>query len=182
MIFIDTKSILDKSNDPIEEKKPKDKKLFVFIGRLDDSSKKLKRAINLAHNINDIELWIIGDGPDRKMYEEYNDGNDRVKFLGRKTNPYPYMNKADYVILTSDYEGFPVTYLESMVLNKDIITTINTSDESINMKDYAYIISKDEKMIKEVKDILKSNKKSKNIDLEEIQQVRIKELEKIFNQ
>ena len=116
------------------------------------------------------------------MYEEYNDGNDRVKFLGRKTNPYPYMNKADYVILTSDYEGFPVTYLESMVLNKDIITTINTSDESINMKDYAYIISKDEKMIKEVKDILKSNKKSKNIDLEEIQQVRIKELEKIFNQ
>jgi len=180
--FIDTKSILDKSNDPIEEKKPKDKKLFVFIGRLDDSSKKLKRAINLAHNINDIELWIIGDGPDRKMYEEYNDGNDRVKFLGRKTNPYPYMNKADYIILTSDYEGFPVTYLESMVLNKDIITTINTSDESINMKDYAYIISKDEKMIKEVKDILKSNKKSKNIDLEEIQQVRIKELEKIFNQ
>lgn len=180
--FIDTKNILDKSNEPIEEKKSKNKKLFVFVGRLDDSSKKLKRAINLAHNINDIELWIIGDGPDRKMYEEYNSNNDRVKFLGRKTNPYPYMKEADYVILTSDYEGFPVTYLESIVLNKDIITTLNTSDDNIDMKDYAYIISKDEdKMIKEVKDIIKKKSKKKTINLEELQEDRISRLEKIFN-
>lgn len=180
--FIDIDEIISKSNEEIKEKKPKSKKLFVFVGRLDDSSKKLKRAINLAHNIKDIELWIIGDGPDRKMYEEYNSNNDRVKFLGRKTNPYPYIKESDYFILTSDYEGFPVTYLESIVLKKNIITTINTSDESINMKDYAYIISKDEdKMIKEVKDILKSNKKVKDIDLEKIQKTRIKELEKIFN-
>ena len=180
--FIDTKNILDKSNEPIEEKKSKNKKLFVFVGRLDDSSKKLKRAINLAHNINDIELWIIGDGPDRKMYEEYNDGNNRVKFLGRKTNPYPYLKEADYFILTSDYEGFPVTYLESIVLNKDIITTLNTSDDNIDMKDYAYIISKDEdKMIKEVKDIIKRKSKKKTINLEELQEDRISRLEKIFN-
>ena len=180
--FIDTKNILDKSNEPIEEKKSKNKKLFVFVGRLDDSSKKLKRAINLAHNINDIELWIIGDGPDRKMYEEYNDGNNRVKFLGRKTNPYPYLKEADYFILTSDYEGFPVTYLESIVLNKDIITTLNTSDDNIDMKDYAYIISKDEdKMINEVKDIIKKRSKKKTINLEELQEDRISRLEKIFN-
>ena len=181
--FIDTKKIIDKSNDKIEEIKPKNKKLFVFIGRLDDSSKKLKRAINLAHNIKDIELWIIGDGPDKSMYEEYNKGNDRVKFLGRKINPYPYMKEADYIILTSDYEGFPVTYLESIVLNKDIITTLNTSDDNINMKDYAYIISKDEdKMIKEVKDIIKKKSTKKNINLEELQEIRMKKLEKIFNQ
>lgn len=181
--FIDTNKIIEKSNESITEKKSKNKKLFVFVGRLDDSSKKLKRAINLTHNINDIELWIIGDGPDRSMYEEYNSNNDRVKFLGRKTNPYPYMKEADYVILTSDYEGFPVTYLESIVLNKNIITTINTSDDTINMKDYAYIISKDEdKMIKEVKDIIKKKNNKKIIDLEKLQEERIKRLEKIFNQ
>ena len=181
--FIDTNEIISKSKEEIKEKKPKDKKLFVFVGRLDDSSKKLKRAINLAHNIKNIELWIIGDGPDKTMYEEYNSNNDRVKFLGRKTNPYPYINEADYIILTSDYEGFPVTYLESIALNKNIITTINTSDDNINMKEYAHIISKNEDtMIKEVKDILKSNKKLKSINLEEIQVSRMKQLEKIFNQ
>ena len=93
------------------------------------------------------------------------------------------MKEADYVILTSDYEGFPVTYLESIVLNKNIITTINTSDDTINMKDYAYIISKDEdKMIKEVKDIIKKKNNKKIIDLEKLQEERIKRLEKIFNQ
>ena len=93
------------------------------------------------------------------------------------------MNKADYIILTSDYEGFPVTYLESIILKKDIITTIPTSDEAIDMKDYAYIISKDEnKMVDEVKDILKKNTHHQNIDLEIIEEKRMKKFEEIFNQ
>ena len=69
--------------------------------------------------------------------------NKHVKFIGRKNNPYPYMLQADYLIITSDYEGFPVIYLEGITLNKNIITTINTSDDEINMEDYAYIVSKE---------------------------------------
>ena len=178
--FIDTKEITNKSKETIPEKKNKNT-LFVFVGRLDDSSKKLKRAINIIKNIKNTELWIIGDGPDRKMYEEYSKGLN-VVFIGRKENPYPYMKEADYIILTSDYEGFPVTYLEAITLNKNIITTIITSDESINIEDYAYIISKDEEtMIKEVNKILKENKKVSKIDIDTIQNKRIKELEKLFN-
>lgn len=184
--FIDINEIINNSKEKIDLTKPKDKTLFVFIGRLDDSSKKLTRAINLVKEINDTIFWIIGDGKDRKMYEELvnkNKLNDRVIFLGMKKNPYPYLKEADYFLLTSEYEGFPVTYLESVVLNKRIITTINTSDESINMeKDYANIISKDEKeMVKEVRKIIKENKTPKKIDLEKIQKERIKELEKVFN-
>ena len=155
------------------------------MGRLDDSSKKLKRAFNLVKELKDTELWIIGDGNDRVMYQDYVDElklNNRVTFFGQKTNPYPYLNKADYVILTSDYEGFPVVYLESLVLNKQIITTINTSDESINIKDYAYIVSKDEKkMLKEVTQILKEDKKKETIDLDKIYNKRMKKFEEIFN-
>ncbi len=182
--FVDIKRIIELSKEEISEKK-KEEKLLVFVGRLDDSSKKLSRAINLIKEIKNIELWIIGDGPDRNKYEELVSSSKlktRVKFFGKKQNPYPYMKKADYIILTSDYEGFPVTYLESIVLNKKIITTINTSDESINIKDYAYIISKDEKeMVKEVRKIIEKDKKLKEIDLEKIQNDRMKKLEKIFN-
>ena len=65
-------------------------------------------------------------------------------FVGQKKNPYPYIGLADYIILTSDYEGFPVTYLEAITLNKKILTTIDVSDDSINIgKDYATIISTD---------------------------------------
>ena len=183
--FIDTKDIISKSHEKIELKKNKNKKLFVFVGRLDDSSKKLKRAINLVKEISSIELLIVGDGPDRKMYEDFTKKckvENRVTFVGSKENPYPYMNEADYVILTSDYEGFPVTYLEAITLNKNIITTIETSDESIDMKDIAYIIPKEEKeMVKSVKEILKENSKKKNINIDKIQKNKIKIFEELFD-
>lgn len=185
--FIDIEKIKNNSEDKIKATKKKDKKLFVFVGRLDDSSKKVKRAINLVKEIDDIELWIIGDGPDRLMYEEYTKEckvKSRVTFFGKQLNPYPYMKQADYIILTSDYEGFPVTYLEAIILNKAIITTIDVSDDEINIgKDYANIVSKDEgKMAKEVKAILKKNNKVKEIDFNKIQMKRVKKLEKIFDE
>ena len=183
--FIDTKDIISKSHEKIDFKKNKNKKLFVFVGRLDDSSKKLKRAINLVKEISSIELLIVGDGPDRKMYEDFTKKckvENRVTFVGSKENPYPYMNEADYVILTSDYEGFPVTYLEAITLNKNIITTIETSDESIDMKDIAYIIPKKEnEMVEKVKDILKEKNTKKSINIDKIQKNKIKIFEELFD-
>lgn len=181
--FVDIERIKELSKKDIDIERKKGKTLFVFVGRLDDSSKKLKKAINLTNEIKDIELWIIGDGPDRKMYEEYANDNNRIKFFGKKENPYPYMNKADYIILTSDYEGFPVIYLEALVLEKQIITTIKTSDESINIEKYAYIISKDEKtMVGEVKEILNQDIKKKSINIDSIQKDRMKLFEELFNE
>lgn len=180
--LVNIEEIRELAKEKIEVSKGK-RTLFVFVGRLDDSSKKLKRAIKLAKELS-IDLWIIGDGPDRKRYEEYAKElkvEKNVTFFGRKPNPYPYINEADYIILTSDYEGFPVVYQEAIILNKRIITTINTSDDLINMKDYAYIVSKDENMIKEVKGILNKKEKSKEIDFENIQKQRKKKFEKLFN-
>ncbi len=182
--FINISKIIELSKEKIIEKKPNNV-LFVYVGRLDDSSKKLGRAIEIVKNIDGITLWMIGDGPDRRKYEiMINDYNlqDRVLLLGEKKNPYPYISKADYIILTSDYEGFPVIYLESLVLKKQIITTIAVSSDQINMKDYAFIVSKDkEKIIDDVKKALSSEIKYKNISIDHIQKVRIKELEEIFD-
>lgn len=185
--FIDTDKILKLSTEKISETHPKNKKLFVFIGRLDDFSKKVSRAINLLKSLSDVNLLIVGDGPDRKMYEDLvtkNDLSKRVTFVGQKTNPYPYIKLADYIILTSDYEGFPVTYLEAITLHKRILTTIDVSDESINIgKDYATIISMDEKeMLKDVQKELSSPRKIKDIDIKKIQEERLEKLENIFNE
>lgn len=185
--FIDVDLILKKSEEKIDIAKPKNKKLLVFVGRLDDHAKKLSRAINLVDKIDELALWIIGDGPDRKMYEDLvkkNKLESKVKFLGGKENPYPYMKQSDYVILTSDYEGFPLTYLEAITLNKEIITTIDVSDSQLNIgKDFAYIVSKDEtKMVNEVKKILKDKGKLKKVDFKKLQAEKLKRLEKIFDE
>ena len=184
--FIDTKSILEKSKEEVKEKKQKDKKLFVFVGRLDDDAKKVGRAILLAKEIKEMELWLVGDGPDREKYEELVKKErvvSRVKFLGKQKNPYPYMKMADYVLMTSDYEGFPVIYLEAITLQKPLITTIDVSDDKLNIgKDYATIISKDQQeMTEQVKEILKRSSKTKKIDIEKLQATRMDDFEKLFD-
>lgn len=184
--FINIKKIRSLSLEKINYKKKDNTINFVFVGRLDDKSKKLGRALNVIKNIPSTNLLIVGDGVDRKKYEEevkQLNIEDRVTFIGKKKNPYPYMKKADYIILTSDYEGFPVIYLEALALNKKVIGTINVSDDAINMEDYIYLVSKEEKkMLKEVQRILKANEKYKKIDLEIIQKNRMKQLEKIFDE
>ncbi len=182
--FINVSKIINLSKETINEKKPNNI-LFVYVGRLDDSSKKLSRAIEIVKNIDEITLWMVGDGPDRAKYEKLvsdYDLKDRVLFIGEKKNPYPYIEKADYVILTSDYEGFPVIYLESLVLKKPIITTIGVSSDHLNINDYAYIISKNnKKMIDDVKKVLKSKTKYIEISIDNLQKERIKELENLFD-
>ena len=183
--FIDIDKILELGREKIIEKKPKDKKLFVFVGRLDDSSKKLERAFDIVKSIDNIELWVVGDGPDKGLYQKMvneKEIKDRVLFLGKKKNPYPYISIADYIILTSDYEGFPVIYLESLAFNKSIITTIPVSDDKLDFSKIAFIISKEKsQMIKDVKNILNSKKKLDKISIKEIKNERMKELEKIFD-
>ncbi len=185
--FINPDKILKLSTEKISEEHPKNKKLFVFVGRLDDSSKKVSRAINLVKNLPDVNLLIVGDGPDRKMYEDLvkeNNLSKKITFIGQKTNPYPYIKMSDYIILTSDYEGFPVTYLEAITLHKKLLTTIDVSDDEINIgKDYATIISKDEDtMLKDVEKELQKPRKVKQIDIKKIQVERMKKLEKVFNE
>ena len=78
----------------------------------------------------DFRILLVGSGNKtqeyKKMVNEYKLENNII-FLGKKQNPYPYFKLADSLILTSEYEGFPVVYLEAMILNIPIITT-NVSD------------------------------------------------------
>lgn len=181
--LIDVDSILRKKSEKVETEKPKNKKLFVFVGRLDEKSKKITRIINIAKNIDNIAIWIIGDGKDRNLYEKLIKDNKlerKITMFGSIKEPYNYMSMADYVILTSDYEGFPVVYLESLVLGKEIITTIPVSDDSLDFNKIAHIISKDN-YIDDVEKVL-NNKKNKNklIDLKEIQKKRLIKLDNLF--
>lgn len=183
--FVNTDEIRKQSEEKIELKKEKDQTYLLFVGRLDDAAKKVSRQINLVKEIPNLNLWIVGDGPDREQYEKEVSKNHlekRITFFGRKSNPFPYMKEADFIILTSDYEGFPVTYLEAITLNKNIITTFPTSDEALDINKSGYVISKDEKeMVKQVKEILKQKKKKNQMDLDEIQKNRLLELYKVFD-
>ena len=185
--FINLEEIEALSKEKISLTKPRGKTLFVFVGRLDDASKKLGRAFKLVANLDNVVLWVVGDGPSREDYVKEVKKlkiEDRVIFVGSKINPYPYMKKGDYLILTSLYEGFPVVYLEGLALKKKLITTIKVSDDYLKIgKNYGEVIPSNEmKMLEKVKGILNNKKKTDTfLDLEEIQNMRMEKLETIFD-
>ena len=187
--FIDSKKILSLSNENINIQKKHDI-LFVFVGRLEEDSKRISRMLKLVDALKSkysLELWIVGDGPDKKDYEKYifvHKLEDNVKLLGAKKNPYPYMKKADYILLSSQYEGFPVIYLESIALNKKIITTIDVTDDFISIPGkVGYVVSKNvDEFISDIDNILNNdNLEYKKIDFENLSNKKMKLLERIFD-
>lgn len=164
-------------------------KVFLFVGRLEEASKKVSRILNVSklckENAVDCQFWIIGDGPDKGMYLDYalKHNLDNVIFFGAKKNPYPYIKKADYLILTSLYEGFPVVYNEAIALNKFILTTVDVSDDYITIPErFGIVVDSDinsiyEKVLFLVNHDIKSKEKVNFIKLNE---ERIKKIEALM--
>ena len=128
--LINDSKIKKMAEEPIELKKDEEKFTFINVGRHDEKQKKLTRIIEAAKQLKQenkaFKILLIGDGQDSKMYQELvkkEKLEDTIFFLGKKQNPYPYFKIADGVILSSDYEGYPVVFLESFILNRRILST-----------------------------------------------------------
>lgn len=166
------------------------KTTFVFVGRLEEESKRITRLINAFEKAlverPKIKLIIVGDGKDRKLYEtmvEERHLNSSIQFMGSQINPYKYMNIADCVILTSDYEGYPVIFYEALMLGKNIITTVSVSDEYVDISDFATVVEKDSDAVaKAIVDFRpKREFNNKIIDIEKLNKKRLDSLYNIFN-
>ena len=68
--IIDIDKIEAKKKEVVEFRRPKGKKILVFVGRLDEESKKVSRLIDIANSLDNVIIWIIGDGKDRIKYEK----------------------------------------------------------------------------------------------------------------
>ena len=177
--LIDYSHILTLAQEKVTAKIDQSKKNFIFIGRLENESKNLKLLINCFLN-NKNNLYIIGDGPYRHNLLKMIENSPNITYLGNKINPYPYLKLCDVLILTSNYEGFPVVFNEALVLNKDIMTTILVSDLELNIKDYAIYLKNEEKdIIKKINDYKKKDKQYK-IDFATINQRRINKFKDVI--
>ncbi len=145
--LIEYKKIKEKANEKIEMNKNKCV-TFLNVGRHDERQKKLTRLIEAASMLKkdgyDFEILLVGDGKDSSLYKEkvkQLNLEKNIIFLGKKQNPYPYFKMADCIILTSDYEGYPVVFLESFILERPIITT-KVSDYKEVQEKYGLVTEK----------------------------------------
>lgn len=68
-----------------------------------------------------IHLVLIGDGEGRKEIEAAEGNHPKIHFLGFQENPYPYLKNALFLILSSKYEGFPMSVIEAMACETPVV-------------------------------------------------------------
>lgn len=102
--------------------------LLGTVGRL-EHQKGYPRLLQCVKQVSienpDFEIWIIGDGSQRKELEEYikiNKLENIVSLLGFQQNPYKYIRCCDAFICSSYAEGFSTAATESLILGKPIFT------------------------------------------------------------
>jgi glycosyltransferase involved in cell wall biosynthesis len=68
----------------------------------------------IAHNLRIYSVWE-NDLPFHSDYDIY--------FMGYKRNPYPFLSRATLYIMTSSWEGFPLSLCEAMASGVPIISS-----------------------------------------------------------
>ena len=156
---------------PIEELKRKaeafvpefpDKPVFVSVARL-HSRKGFHKLIDahaqLLRDGFDHHIIVIGDGDEKENLKKQVESLGVTKsfeFLGSLLNPYPYVKNADFFILPSESESWPLIIADSLILQKPIISTnVGGIPEMINHEETGYLIKYDtQEMYKAMKKFL----------------------------
>ena len=188
--IIDGDRILAKSAEKVDDFKfDKNKIYFINICRHFESYKRLLRIVEATKRLNQegyqFEVLFIGDGEDHNLYvekiKEYNISN--IHLLGQKENPYKYLKRSSALLLSSIREGYPVVFIEAMVLNKPIITTA-VSDALIDIKDkFGIVVDNDDQSIyKGMREYIEHGFKIKNkFNYLKFNEEILKEIDNIYN-
>lgn len=185
--LIDYNDFLIKANEKIDEKYDSNC-IFLNVSRHSEFDKKLTRLINACDKLRNYDFLVlmIGNGPDHdnyvKMVQEKK-LTDKIKFLGFKTNPFPYYKLANAFVLTSAFEGFPVVFLESKMMNIPIITT-DVSDARRDVEgQYGIVVSNDDQSIYfGMKEFLDNGFKiTKQFNTNDFNRESISKLERLIN-
>ncbi|MBS1573103.1 MAG: glycosyltransferase [Bacteroidetes bacterium] len=125
---IPIEEIKKKAKEKIEDF-PKGKPDFVSIGRLHTRKgyhKLMEAHAKLLEEGLEHSVLIVGDGEELQnlLAQQKKLGVEKSFFFGgNKMNPYPYIENADFFILPSESEAWPLVIAEALILQKPIIAT-----------------------------------------------------------
>lgn len=117
-LMVQTNPITIETGDFVLKPANKEKEI-IYVGRIDYNQKRVYRVIDtwtlLEKKYPDWRLTIVGDGVERENIEKQAKalGLKNVSFEGFKS-PIEYYKRARILMLTSEYEGFPLVLAECM--------------------------------------------------------------------
>lgn len=131
------------------EVKKENKFIFLAVGRV-DHEKNHRLLIDIAKKISsqyEFEIWIAGDGLLRteleQLVKEYK-VETRVKFLGLRKDIPILLNQVSCFVMTSLWEGFPISLLEAGAAKLPVISTPVGSIPSLLNNKNAYLARNEE--------------------------------------
>ncbi len=127
---IDSEEIILKSKESISLP-PKNGQYFrlVSIGRFTKQkaySRLLRIITKLKEDNYPIELWLLGDGEEKVVLEQYIKEHQleaNVTLWGFQSNPYAYLAQCDLFVCSSISEGYSTAVTEALILGLPVITT-----------------------------------------------------------
>ena len=103
-------------------------KCLIAVGRMQHQKRfdVLLKAFARVRKKVDCRLVILGDGEDRQSLIamcKTLEIEQSIDMPGFVTNVHDWLEKADLLVLSSDYEGLPAVVLESLAHNCPVVTT-----------------------------------------------------------
>ncbi|MEZ8382355.1 glycosyltransferase family 4 protein [Vibrio splendidus] len=122
---------------------------LIMVARLSDQ-KDHKILINAISNISHLNwhLTLVGNGPNLQVLSDLVNHlglNGRVSFLGARSDVGRLLKSSDIFILTSKWEGFPMSILEAKSCGLPIIASnVGGVQESITHNTHGFLIERDD--------------------------------------
>lgn len=101
-------------------------KVLIMVGRMSyqkDQATIIRAITEVRH---DVELWLVGDGEKEKELKVLTQElglEDKVRFLGRRTDIPELLKAADIAIQSSHIEGFGLAAVEAMAAGLPVIAS-----------------------------------------------------------
>ena len=179
---------LNKSSKKEAEKETK-VPIFINVGRHDEKQKQISRILDATEKINKngfkFKVLLVGKGTNTKDYEQVIKEKklDNIIMLGAKKNPYPYFKISDCFLLSSQFEGYPVVFVESEILGLPIVTTdVSDSKKDIDGKFGQVVDNSAKGVYRGMKNFLEKGIKIDKFEPEKFNEEIIEKVKKIMCQ